>query len=1144
VTLQSGLPPNAAASAPPARRAEPATGAAPPGTLSARRIPAPRTVLAVASIGVFVAFIDSTIVNIAFPSLEKSFPSAGASGISWVLNAYSLTFAGFLVAGGRLADLLGRRRMFTFSLAVFTLASAVCAAAPTLSILIAARVVQALGAALLLPSSLALVLAAFGAERRSHAVALWSAAGAAAAGVGPSLGGVLVDLANWRLVFLVNLPIGIAGIALAGRHLVESRAPGRRHMPDIKGSTVFALSTALLLLGIVEGRDWGWSSAGVLAAFGTAAALALLFGRRELRRGDPLVDRRLLHIRSLTVANAMTVLTSCGFYGYALANVLFLTGVWRYSILKAGLALTPGPLTAVLVAGISSEIAERLGPRLVLVPGGLAWAGGVLWMIDRVGPQPQFVTRWLAGMVLLGLGAGLVFPNLSAAAVAAAPGGLYATASALNSVARQVGGALGIAVTVTLVEVSSPLHPLAPFHHAWAFAGACLAAAGVGCLGLGRVNTIYEGVPVLPSLTSSARAVLEPAPVAAVPAPAPIARSGSGRAAGAAGVTPPPPESVPDFLAAVPMFEGLSRPLLERLARRCRPRRLAAGEWLFRTGDEADGLFVVRAGRLQIVGDGPGQPVLRELGRGAAVGELALITAERRSASARAVRPTDLIAVDRAAFEEAAAESPELSGRIARVLAHQLRESRGVETPIRPLPATIAVVSLGDAPAPADVGRALAAALSRHARADVLDGRADAEAGSDAGLARLGPLLDRCERANDRTVLVAGDALAGDPWTRFCLQQADRILVLSRGGALPAGLDDHPELQGCDLVACDVRPGSGVLAKLAAALRPIETHTLHADGAEGASLARLARRLNGRSLGLVLSGGGARGFSHIGVLEELLAAGMVIDRVAGVSMGAYIGGLFAAGESPGEIDARCYEEFVRHRPLGDYTLPRRSLIRADRITALLERSFGDLAIEELDRSFFCASTDLRASELVVERHGRLLDAVAASMWLPVIGAPLVRGRQLLVDGSLIDNLPIGTMAALGEGPIVAVDVKASFDGQGPKPKRPPGGDRPPGPDHPAPAAGGHKDSPNKRLRRRLAGGGRATPPLLGETLTRLFLLASSNTSEAASRYADLLIAPKNPGVGLLEWHQIDGAIAAGREAARRALEDAPDHLFP
>src|SRR5581483_11854650 len=159
--------------------------------------------------------------------------------------------------------------------------------------------------------------------------------------------------------------------------------------------------------------------------------------------------------------------------------------------------------------------------------------------------------------------------------------------------------------------------------------------------------------------------------------------------------------------------------------------------------------------------------------------------------------------------------------------------------------------------------------------------------------------------------------------------------------------------------------------------------------------------------------------------------------------------------------------------------------------------------------------------------------------------PLVRGRQLLVDGSLIDNLPIATMAALGEGPIVAVDVKASFDGQSATAKHHPDRDHPARPDHPAKAdhpAAGHKDSPNKRLRRRLAGGGRATPPLLGETLTRLFLLASSNTSEAASRYADLAIAPKNPGVGLLEWHQIDGAV--GREAARRALEDAPDRLFP
>src|SRR5690348_4706598 len=193
-----------------------------------QRRPSPRTVLAIASLGSAVAFIDATIVNIAFPNIARSFPGASISTLSWILNAYNIVFAAFLVAAGRIADLLGRRRMFIFGLELFTFASLLCAVAPSANALIVFRVIQALGAAFLVPASLALVLNAFPPERRSHGVALLSAVGAAAAGLGPSLGGLLVAADNWRLVFLVNLPIGVVAVVLARRQLVESRTPGRR----------------------------------------------------------------------------------------------------------------------------------------------------------------------------------------------------------------------------------------------------------------------------------------------------------------------------------------------------------------------------------------------------------------------------------------------------------------------------------------------------------------------------------------------------------------------------------------------------------------------------------------------------------------------------------------------------------------------------------------------------------------------------------------------------------------------------------------------------------------------------------------------------------------------------------------------------
>ncbi|MGH3411004.1 MAG: patatin-like phospholipase family protein, partial [Streptosporangiaceae bacterium] len=282
----------------------------------------------------------------------------------------------------------------------------------------------------------------------------------------------------------------------------------------------------------------------------------------------------------------------------------------------------------------------------------------------------------------------------------------------------------------------------------------------------------------------------------------------------------------------------------------------------------------------------------------------------------------------------------------------------------------------------------------------------------------------------------------------------------------------------------------------------------------GADIARMARRLAGTSVGIVLSGGGARAFSHIGVLEELTAAGVTIDRVAGVSMGAMIGALFAMGHDADEIDATCFDEFVQRRPLSDYTIPRHSLIRGERVRSMLHRTFGTRLIEELPRSFICGSAELRSGRLEIARHGPLREAVALSICLPVIAPPQIRGHQIFIDGSLVDNLPVKAMADMAEGPIIAVDVKATFERpeHGPAAARAPG-DRPP------------------------------RPPGLGETLTRVLLLGSQNTSQAARRHADLLIKPRAQGVGLLEFHQLDTAREAGRVAAREALERAPAGLL-
>ena len=532
---------------------------------------------------------------------------------------------------------------------------------------------------------------------------------------------------------------------------------------------------------------------------------------------------------------------------------------------------------------------------------------------------------------------------------------------------------------------------------------------------------------------------------------------------------------------------------------------VAAGAWLFHEGDAGDALYIVRAGRMEIVDEAAGTTI-REIGRGDAVGELALLTGAPRAASVRAARAVDLLAVYRADFEVLLNASPALPLALTRALAEQLRGMRPPARLVRPRPATLAVVAVDErVPLSAIAGR-LADALARHLSPALLDARAlPAPSDGERPAARYGPLLDRAEAEHDLVVLNGGDAAGDDPWMEFCLQQADRILVVAAGGEPSPPLAGRHELRRCELVAYDVVPGDRKLDAWAATLDPIETHLLRPAELDD-DIARTARRLAGRSVGIVLSGGGARALSHIGVLEELTSGGVVIDRVAGVSMGAFVGGLFAMGLDADEIDARCFEEWIQRRPLGDYTLPRHALIRGERARAMLERTFGDVAIEELARSFMSGATELRSGRLEVSRWGPLYEAIGFSLCLPIVAPPQVRGREMFIDGSLVDNLPVGLMAGLGEGPVIAVDVKASL---------------------------GHAEGGRKST-------GPLRPPSLAETLTRVLLLGSANTSEAAYRHADLVISPRAPGVGLLEFHQIDEAREAGRAAARDALAESPE----
>jgi len=443
----------------------------------------------VTSVAVFMSFLDVTIVNIAFPDIRASFHSTALSGLSWILTAYNIVFAALLVPAGRIADRIGRRRTFIGGMLTFLGASAVAGLAPTVEVLVAARVVQAAGAAALVPTSLALLLPEFPLTQRATATGVWGAMGAVAAALGPSLGGLLVSAAGWRWVFFVNLAIGLPAIVPARRLLRETRETEPGPLPDAVGSALLVAAVGLLSLGIVQGESWGWGSARVIGSLAAGALLLAVFARRSAHHPAPVVDPALFRARSFAMATAGMFMFALGFYALLLGNVLFLTGVWHWSVLTAGFAMTPGPLMAAVGAPVGGRLADRFGQRVVALPGGLLFGTGCLGIAASTGPTPAYASEILPWLFMTGFGVGLSFSAWSSAAVAELPPSRFATGSAIVGCLRQLGAVLGIAVLVAVIGTPSPDDPVAPFHDAWHLIALCgLTAAGLA-LGLGRVRS-------------------------------------------------------------------------------------------------------------------------------------------------------------------------------------------------------------------------------------------------------------------------------------------------------------------------------------------------------------------------------------------------------------------------------------------------------------------------------------------------------------------------------------------------------------------------------------------------------------------------------------------------------------------------------
>lgn len=473
----------------------------------------PWAVLGVASLAAFMVFLDTQVLFVAFADLRASFPEVSFAAMSWTLSAYTIALAAALVPAGRLADRIGRRRTFLIGLVAFTLASALCAVAASPALLIAFRVVQALGAAALVPASLALILSVFPAEKVPAAVAIWGAIAALAAAIGPTAGALLVDGWGWRSVFLVNVPVGAMAWWLARRTMPESREATATRIPDPLGTLLLAGALALLALGIVQSDQWSWLSSRTLGALAGGLLVLAIFVGRTLHHPHPALDLGLFSSRSFRWANIATASFTVGFTAMFFAQVLFLTNVWGYSIVKTGLVMIPGPVVVIVLAPLFGRLAGRVGQRAILIPGGLVYAASGLWLVAALSTEPHWVTALLPSALLGGLGVSMVIPHLTSAAVQGLPQDAFGAGSAVNQAVRQFGATFGVALTVALLGTVTPLNALAHFQRIWWMLALCGVLTSLAASALPRPAAV-AAPPLDPPLDPTD---LDSVPVASLP---------------------------------------------------------------------------------------------------------------------------------------------------------------------------------------------------------------------------------------------------------------------------------------------------------------------------------------------------------------------------------------------------------------------------------------------------------------------------------------------------------------------------------------------------------------------------------------------------------------------------------------------------
>ncbi len=434
-------------------------------------------VLAVASVAQYLAILDLFAVTVAFPTLQHSFTGSSTSSISWVLNAYTIVMAALLVPAGRLSDDTGRRRGFLLGTALFGLASIGCALAPTLAILIAARILQAIAAALLVPTGLGLVLPCFDPREHATVMGIWTAIAAAGASSGPVIGGLLLEL-GWRWIFWLNVPITIVAFGFGLQVLPDIRARVRRRL-DLLGAALILGAAAALTAVFVQASDWGYRSAATLSTLAAAVTLSIAFAYHVRRHPDPVVSPIVLRHRMFRIATLGVFCYYLAFAALLLSGTLYLTGQWHWGELAASMGIAPIPISCLLVSPLSGRVVARIGARASAALGGLTIAAAAAWWTGLSGTGTSYAVVFLPGAILAGISTALLQPPLFGASALLPPDQL-SLGSGTSMMARQTASALGVAV-LTAIFARTAGYDLTEFRIGWLYMVAMgLLAAGAG----------------------------------------------------------------------------------------------------------------------------------------------------------------------------------------------------------------------------------------------------------------------------------------------------------------------------------------------------------------------------------------------------------------------------------------------------------------------------------------------------------------------------------------------------------------------------------------------------------------------------------------------------------------------------------------